>query len=199
MENLEEVQEFYKKWFGRFIILTFFAVIIAVASIGANILMFMNYNSVINQQQELMDRYDVTVKTFQEYDIRVEMNTTWLDYSSNLRYISQNGDPIPHWDNDSLIDYWEYQFHTDQIDINTTENPFRWMYMKVSVPIKAYDVFRSISCKWTIEDNEGILTKQHFDTVDYSQYYMVTVFDISSYMWKELVPNEVTVDITLTV
>jgi len=197
MENLEEVRSFYKKWYGRFIIVTALALIIAVASIGVNILMFVNYNNVIDSQQELLDKYDDTLNTMTEYDIRVELNITWLDYSFSKVIVPRNGEPKPFYDDNRTIDYWKYFFETTDLDINTSEEPFRWLYIVVSMPIKAYDVFDSINSQWNIEDQTGLFKKAEFHSVGYSNYYMVAELDISSFMWKEIVP-QVEIGITLT-
>lgn len=197
MSETEDIRSFYHKWYGRFLVLTMLMVIVAIASLGASVVMFINYNNIIDSQQNLIDQYDDTIKTIWEYDIRVDLNVTWLDYSSSEIAVPRSGNPKPSYDNNQTIEHWKYIFETTDLDINTSDNPFRWVTMIVSMPIKAYDVFDRINCQWLIEGQTGLFTKDEFNSVGYSAYYYTAELDISTFMWKEIVP-QVQIDITLT-
>ncbi len=198
MSETEDTRAFYRKWYGRFLVLTALMVIVTIASVGASVVMFINYNNIIDSQQELIDRYDNTLNTMTEYDIRVDLNVTWLDYSISGITVPRNGNPKPSYDNNLTITHWKYIFETTDLVINTSENPFRWIYMTISVPIRAYDVFKGINCQWSIAGQTGLFTKQEFNSVNYSAYYYVADLDISTFMWKEIVP-QVQMDITLAI
>lgn len=197
MSDVEEVRYFYRKWLARFMIVTVIVVVVAIASVIVNIMMFANYNQLVSQQQELLDQYDDTIDTLWEYDIRVDLNVTWLDYSFTEIAMIQDGSPKPFYDDNRTIDYWEYNYKTSaDFHINTTETPFRFLYMLVSVPNQAHDIFNSITCQWTIADQTGLFKKNEFHGVSYSTYYQIAEIDISSYMWKEIAP-QVEIEITL--
>ncbi len=149
---------------------------------------------VLVNQNTLINDYEHALKSLRHYDVLVDLMITNMDFSEKVVPILQIGDPDPTFNNDTTLHDWLYTFQNDALGINAS---FRFVYLRISIPEGAYSHFKQIHNTWFIEDNTGVLRKDTFSDSEYRYGYFDAIYDISRFMWKEDVPNQIKVETQL--
>ena len=141
------------------------------------------------REQQLQD----TILALRLYDINPELEVTWMDYTTSTITIPILGNPNVFFSEDNTIDRWEYFFMNNHLTLNAT---FRFVVVKINLPIKAYEHFSKINCEWRVEDKSGVIGKTDFQATG-SYFYFEAAQDITRSMWKDEVPSRIDVDVFL--
>jgi len=147
-------------------------------------------------QQSLIIRYERSLKALQYYDIRAELNVVFLDYSEETIPIPMIQEPEPTFHNDSTLHRWLYTFKNNNLGLDAS---FRTIKIRISIPSKAYNFFSGISCEWFVDSKTDVIRRDSFFESDITWGFYDAIYDISRFMWKEDVPQEIKIETTLYV
>lgn len=164
--------------------------IITAMSILSLILSFSVVTMSFTRERKLSD----TVLALRLYDIRPELEVTGMDYSVSTVPVPILDTPNIFFNEDNTLNRWEYFFMNDNLGLTAT---FRFVVVKIHIPIKVYEHFSNIKCTWEVEENSGTVLKTDFTLSDSSYYYFEATSDISRHMWKEEVPSRIDIEVFL--
>jgi len=145
-------------------------------------------------QQSLISDYQHSLTSLQYYDIRAELNIVYLDYTNTTILIPMSHEPDPSFNNDSTVNSWLYSFEHSEMDIDSS---FRTIKLRISIPSKAFSHFSGVVSTWFVEDNTGTLTNGAFFESTITWGYYDAFYDISQFMWKADVPEQIEIKTTL--
>jgi len=90
---------------------------------------------------------------------------------------------------------WSYSFKVT----NNLEATFRGVFIQVALPNTAFEIFHNIIGTWQVEEHTGALVKEHFIPSESMLGYYTAKADITKHMWKDNVPQEITIEVVLAV
>jgi len=160
-------------------------------SIIAIIISSLSLCLVAYQSLVIMDmnrEYQDSLTALRTYDIRVSLEIVEENFSISTIPIPLTSPPFSQFSEDNQILNWLYDFKNADLGIEPT---FRFVYIVIYVPETSYNHFKTINIQFTIEDNEGTLRKDSFVISTSNLTYLESKTDISRFMWKEVVPNEI--------
>lgn len=103
--------------------------------------------------------------------------------------------PSSTYDNDSNIKGWDFAYQINGLTIN---NSFRYIYLEISMKHEDYLFYSAINCEWAVEDNSGVVRRDKFEESSLYHGYYTALEELGRNFWKEDIPNEIELEISLS-
>lgn len=114
-----------------------------------------------------------------------------ITYSYSLELTKR---PIFMLNNDSTVNGWDFSYRNTDLVINST---FRYIYLEISMKTEDYSLYNLINCEWTVEDKTGVIRKADFQDSEIYHGYYTGIEELGRNFWKEVIPNEIKLEVDL--
>jgi hypothetical protein len=147
------------------------------------------FNVLYTETRLAENRYDLNL--VENFNVNVNIQVNYLSGLSETYSLRNNFTFISHDAESRLI---SHIYFFEITSLNLTAN-FDTIFLLFAIEEKAFESFIFIESMYFIEDNEEIFQKDSFDKSSEGLSLYVSKKDITRFMWKEAVPNDISAKI----